>query len=205
MVMDLDGGLTIQRKETNEVVIPPDEELKCYLLEIHHNHLTVGHPGWDETLRELKHYYHWPLMSKWVKEYVQGCAICQESKIWTHWTKILLYKIPVSEWGHPFQQVAMDLIMGLPTTKRHNAILTIIDHGCSRVAIFLPITDTITGADIAQLYINHIYWWFRLPKKIISNRDPHFTSHFSQELTKKLAIGQNLSTAFHPQMDGLSE
>ena len=41
--------------------------------------------------------------------------------------------------------------------------------------------------------------------KIISNRDPWFTSHFSKALTKKLGIQQNLSTTFHPQTDGLSE
>ena len=99
----------------------------------------------------------------------------------------------------------MDLITGLPTMKRHNTILTIIDHGCSRAAIFLPISDTITGAGIAQLYMDHIYQWFGLPEKIISDWDSCFTSHFSWELTKKLAIGQNLSTAFHPQTDDLSE
>ncbi len=99
----------------------------------------------------------------------------------------------------------MDLITGLPTIGRHNAILTIVDYGCSRAAIFLLVSDTITGAGIAQLYMDHIYQWFGLPEKIISDRDPCFTSHFSQELTKKLAIGQNLSTAFHPQTDGLSE
>jgi hypothetical protein len=53
--------------------------------------------------------------------------------------------------------------------------------------------------------LEHLYRWFRLPQKIISNRDPHFTSHFTKELTKGLAINQNLSTAFHPQTDGLSE
>jgi len=67
-------------------------------------------------------------MAKWVKQYVQGCATCQESKIQTHQPKTSLYKIPVLEQGYPFQQVAMDLITGLPTTRKHNAILTIIDH-----------------------------------------------------------------------------
>jgi len=84
-------------------------------------------------------------------------------------------------------------------------ILTIVDHRCSWAAIFLPISDTITGAGIAQLYMDYVYQWFRLPSWIISDRDPHFTSHFGQELTKKLAIEQNLSTAFHPQTDGLSK
>jgi hypothetical protein len=64
---------------------------------------------------------------------------------------------------------------------------------------------TITGAGIAQLYLGHLFQWFGLPQKIISNRDPHFTSHFAQELTRGLGINQNLSTAFHPQTDSLSE
>jgi hypothetical protein len=99
----------------------------------------------------------------------------------------------------------MDLITGLPKSQGHDAILTIVNHGCSRVAIFLPCSTTITGASITQLYLEHLYRWFGLPQKIISNRDPHFTSHFARELTKGLGINQNLSTAFHPQTDGLSE
>jgi hypothetical protein len=144
-------------------------------------------------------------MSKWIKQYVQGCATCQESKILTHRPKTSLYKILVPERGLPFRQIAMDLITGLPPIGHHNAILTIVNHGCLRAAIFLPISDTITGSGIAQLYLDHIYQWFGLPEKIISDRDPHFTSHFGKELTGKLGIKQNLSTAFHPQTDGLSE
>ena len=99
----------------------------------------------------------------------------------------------------------MDLITGLPNWWGFNTILTIIDHGCSRAAVFLPCTTNISGPGIAQLYLDHVYQWFSLPTKIISNRDPHFTSHFGRVITKKLGIQQNLSTAFHPQMDGLSE
>jgi len=40
---------------------------------------------------------------------------------------------------------------------------------------------------------------------MISDRDPRFTSHFGKALLSKLGIIQNLSTAFHPQTDGLSE
>ncbi len=40
---------------------------------------------------------------------------------------------------------------------------------------------------------------------MISDRDPRFTSHFGKALTTKLGILRNLSTAFHPQTDGLSE
>ena len=99
----------------------------------------------------------------------------------------------------------MDLITGLPIHRGHNTILTIVDQGCSRAAVFLPCSTTITGPGIAQLYLNHMYRWFGLPDKVISDRDPRFTSHFGTALAKKLGIKQNLSSAFHPQTDGLSK
>jgi hypothetical protein len=61
------------------------------------------------------------------------------------------------------------------------------------------------GARIVQLYLEHVFRWFGLPQKIISDRDLRFTSHFTKKLTQGLGIDQNLSTAFHPQKDGLSE
>ena len=99
----------------------------------------------------------------------------------------------------------MDLITGLPMQHGYNAILTIVDHGCSRATVFLPCTNTITGPGIAWLYLDHVYQWFGLPSRMISDRDPRFTSHFGKALTDKLGISQNLSTAFHPQTDGLSK
>ena len=99
----------------------------------------------------------------------------------------------------------MDLITGLPNRQGFNAILTIVDHGCSRAVIFLPCTTNISGPGIAQLYLNYVYQWFGLPTKIISDQDLRFTSHFGKAIMKKLGIQQNLSTAFHPQTDRLSE
>jgi hypothetical protein len=76
-------------------------------------------------------------MKQWIANYVKGCAICQQNKIQTHKRKTPLYKITTTERALPFQQVAMDLITELPIHKGYNAILTIVDHGCSRAAIFL--------------------------------------------------------------------
>jgi hypothetical protein len=61
------------------------------------------------------------------------------------------------------------------------------------------------GPGIAKLYHDHIFWWFGLPTKIISDRDLRFTLHFSKALMTRLGIEQNISMAFHPQVDGLLE
>jgi len=144
-------------------------------------------------------------MKEWIANYVKGCAICQQNKIITHRTKTPPYRIPMETNARPFQCIAMDLITGLPPVKGKDAILTIVDQGCSHAAIFLACDTTITGPGIAQLYMDHVFRWFGLPTKVISDRDPRFTLHFGKALTKRLDIQQNLSTAFHPQTDGLSE
>ena len=165
----------------------------------------ASHPGRDKTLRRIQEHYWWPGIKYWVAEYIKGCTTCQQSKILMHKKHTLLYCIPTEEGTPPFQVITMDLIMGLPAQGRFDAILTIVDHGCSRAAPFLPCSMHISGAGIAQLYLNHIYPWYGLPRKIISNRDLRFTLHFGKALTKWLGIQQNLSTVAHPQTDGLSE
>src|SRR6266581_1641758 len=144
-------------------------------------------------------------MKDWVANYIKGCATCQQNKILTHRAKVPLYRIGTTPNARPFECVAMDLITGLPQCKDVNAILTIVDQGCSWAAVFLPCSTTITGPQIARLYLDNVYRWFGLPVKLITDRDPHFTSHFGKALATKLGIRQNLSTTFHPQTDGLSE
>jgi hypothetical protein len=193
------------RDGEGRLVVPPDDDLKRKILRQLHNHWGAGHPGRDETIRRVRQQYFWPLQKAWIDQYIKGCATCQQNKNLTHVTKTPLYKITVPENAPPFTQIALDLITGLPKSQGFDAILTIVDHGCSRGAIFLPCNATITGPQIAQLYYKHVYPWFGLPNKVISNRDPRFTSHFRCALAKELGITWNMSTAHHPQTDGLTE
>jgi transposase InsO family protein len=144
-------------------------------------------------------------MRDWIAEYVKGCATCQQNKPITHPKKTPLYQIPVPPDAMPFQVIALDLITQLLCCEGFDAILTVVDHGCSRAAIFIPCTTSVTGEGIAELYFKNIYQWFGLPSKVISDRDPRFTSHFAKALCGQLGIDQNVSTAFHPQTDGLME
>ena len=90
----------------------------------------------------------WDGMNDWIAEYVKGCATCQQNKIQTHKAKIPPFQIDMTNDALPFQRVAMDLIIGLPMHKGKDAILTIIDQGCSRAVVFLPCTANITGEGI---------------------------------------------------------
>ena len=99
----------------------------------------------------------------------------------------------------------MDFIVKLPTSQGYDSILTITDQGCTKMAIFLPCNETIDAEGVAQLYFNYVFPRFGVPSKVITDRDPRFTSQFMKELCSQLHIEQNVSTAYHPRTDGQSE
>ena len=89
----------------------------------------------------------------------------------------------------------MDFIVKLPPSDSYDTILTVTDT-FSKASIFIPCNETINAKSTARLYTTYVLPHYVLPTCIISDRDPHFTSTFSQELCCTLAITQNISTAY---------
>ena len=107
--------------------------------------------------------------------------------------------------ANPFEVIALDFITKLPKSQKYDLILTITDHDCSKASLFIPCTEDITAEGVAELFVKRVFRYYRLPQKIISNRDPRFTSKFARELCHLLSIKQNVSTAYHPRTDRQSE
>ena len=91
-------------------------------------------------------------MKEFTKDYVHGCTVCQENKPRTTHQKAPLQLITPDPHSGPFQMVAMDLITDLPESNSFNAVLTIINHSCSKAMKFIPYTMNITGEGVAALY-----------------------------------------------------
>ena len=127
------------------------------------------------------------------------------NKVNTHTSHPPLMPITSTENAHPFETIAMDFITKLPPSGGYNTILTITDTDCSKASVFLPCNKTIDSEGVVQLYLTHVLPHYGLPKGIISDRDPQFTSRFGKELCCLLDICQNISTAYHPQTDSASE
>ena len=97
----------------------------------------------------------------------------------------------------------MDLITDIPSAEGHDSILVMVDQGLSKGVILIPCNKTLTSEGTAQLLFENLYKRFGLPDKIISDRGPQFASIAFVKLLKLLGIKSALSTAYHPQTDGL--
>jgi hypothetical protein len=79
----------------------------------------------------------------------------------------------------------MDFVTGLPLItyegKPVNAILVIIDR-FTKWSLFLAVPTTITAAELAELFYNHVELRFGPPEGIVSDRGSLFTSKFWSNL-----------------------
>src|SRR6187200_2940198 len=75
----------------------------------------------------------------------------------------------------------------------------------TKSAKFLPIKETDKMEKLTRTYLKEIVRLHGVPISIISDRDSRFTSRFWQSLQKSLGTRLDMSTAYHPQMDGQSE
>ncbi|GJY14037.1 putative reverse transcriptase domain-containing protein [Tanacetum coccineum] len=69
----------------------------------------------------------------------------------------------------------------------------------------LPRIDELLRSRLSRLYIKEIVSRHGVPISIILDRDSHFTSKFWQSLQNALGTQLDMSTTYHPEIDGQSE
>jgi hypothetical protein len=198
----IDGVLTYQGR----LYVPPVRAVCEELMKRHHDDPYAGHFGVSRTLALLQRKYHWQSMPGDVAAYVKSCDVCQKIKIKRHRPYGEMQALPSPD--RPWKEIALDFMSGIPISMRgtvaHDAILVVVDR-YSKMALYFPVSKTITAAETADLLIDAVFTRFGFPSGIVSDRDPRFTSDFWSELCYYAKVTRRLSTAFHPQTDGQTE
>ena len=99
----------------------------------------------------------------------------------------------------------MDFVDGLPRSRRGNESIWVIVDRLTKSAHFIPIRALRTAMTLASMYVKEVVRLHGIPKSIVSDRDPLFTSRFWQSMQTVLGTELSLGTAYHPQTDGQTE
>nr|GFA00497.1 retrotransposon protein, putative, Ty3-gypsy subclass [Tanacetum cinerariifolium] len=86
----------------------------------------------------------------------------------------------------------------------YDSIWVIVDR-LTKSVHFLPKKKTDSIEKLAELHLKEIVCRHGVPVSVISDRDSLFTSMFWVSLQNALGTQLDLSTAYHPEMDGQSE
>jgi hypothetical protein len=75
----------------------------------------------------------------------------------------------------------------------------------TKASHFIPLKLTHKETNVIDIYMREIARLHGIPKKIVSKRDPKFTSNLWKGLFKGFGKNLNFSTTYHPEYDGKIE
>src|SRR5271169_1780045 len=146
----------------------------------------------------IRHEYTWPGLQTFASDYCKSCTTCGHAKTPCHRPYGTLKQLPIPE--KPWNSISMDFIEQLPPSSRFTSILVIVDR-FSKQGIFIPTHDTITSAELARLFVLHVFSKHGVPSHVTSDRGTEFVSHFFRSLGKALDMVLHFTSGYHPEGD----
>src|SRR6266852_7226132 len=128
------------------IYVPRDEGLQQEIIREHHDSRVAGHPGRYKTQEQITRNYWWPMISRDVKSYVDGCEACQRTKVIhgpSH-VPLHLHSIP----SEPWEKISVDLIGLLPMSKGSDMIMVVVDW-LTKAMVVKPTTSNVTTDEVA--------------------------------------------------------
>ena len=101
-------------------------------------------------------------------------------KVNTHPTVPPITPISPDKNATPFSTITMDFITELPEVDGKNALFVVVDHDLTKGVVLMPCSKEIDAIGTAKLYHDNVYRRFGLPKRMISDRGPQFSSQVFQ-------------------------
>ncbi|KAF7112285.1 hypothetical protein RHSIM_RhsimUnG0245400 [Rhododendron simsii] len=199
-------GLTLLNKGVltykGWLVVSSDVQLRTLIMQEIHATPLGGHSGTERTYKRAKRSFYWQGMRREIFAFVANCDTCQRNKTETVALPGLLQPLPIPE--RAWDDISMDFVEGLPNSQGKTVIFVVVDR-LSKYAHFMALSHPYTALEVAQAFMDTIFKLHGMPKSIVSDRDPVFTSGFWQELFRLQGTRLNLSTSYHPQTNGQTE
>src|ERR1700730_13558478 len=140
--------------------------------------------------------YTWPKLQGFVSDFCKSCTICGRAKAPQHKPYGMLKQHPIPE--KLWNSISMDFIEQLPESSGFTAILVVVDRFMKQ-GIFILTTNKVNSAELAHLFVLHIFSKYGVPLHITSDCSSKFISHFFHSLGKVLDMTLHFTSGYHPE------
>ncbi|EXX63870.1 gag-pol fusion protein [Rhizophagus irregularis DAOM 197198w] len=134
-----------------------------------------------------------------VRRYVRTCDECQRRG--KNWRVEPLHPIKV---GMPFDRIGIDIVGPLPITKKGNKYIVVATEYLTKWPEARALPDA-KASSVVSFFYEDIICHHGCPKEILTDHGSHFVNEMLNSLCNELGVKHRLSTAYHPQTNGLVE
>ena len=181
--------------EKNRIVLP--ESYRSEIMKLVHRSATAGHMGNNRTWRRARNNFWWPRMKQEIEKFVQGCEECGVNKHVNHPNKAPagVTSIP----GEPLEEMMLDFLGPFQTARSHSYRYILQTQDVfSKFIMFIPCVDA-QASTAADAVMERWICTFGMPKRIRSDRGPHFVAEVFRELCIRVGITHKMGSPEHPE------
>ena len=139
-------------------------------------------------------------MSTDIAGWCRDCQHCQRSKVTQQFSSPVQ---PIAVSHRRFSHIHINLVDPLPSCSGTNHLLTIVDRSTQWLEA-IPLQST-TATTVADALVAGWIARFGVPAELTSDRGVQFSSEVWAILMSRLGIRHHLTTAYHPQSNGMVE
>jgi len=176
----------------DKIYVPRNADLRRRVVFLCHDTKVARYPERWKMLELVSRDYWWPQMSRYIGQYVSTCDLCLRTKLTRQASVGELHPLRILDLR--WDMLSVDFIVELPSSSRHDVVMTVVDSVSKRVH-FIPTHTMVTAEGAARLFLHQVWKLHGLPKCVISDRGPQFVACFTKELYRLLGIKLASSTA----------
>ncbi|KAE8218758.1 hypothetical protein CF319_g7425 [Tilletia indica] len=186
----LDNGVLV-RKDDGRVCVPRS----MILAVLRRAHDEGGHFGFGKTYASVAAEFWHPRLSSLVAAYVRYCGSCLRTRKGRK-----TGALDIDQDAHrPFQHTSVDVVLGLPSSRRRQDAYIIATDLFSRMILLEPCSSSFTAQDIVKFIMNRIVRLGWHPERLTSDHDTRIIGEAGQQLGEFLGVRITATPPHHHQ------
>ena len=155
--------------------------------------IHMGHMGSERYKARAWQLMYWPKINADITDMVSNCSACLENRRYHQQEPLIAHGVPTAPW----HKVGMDIF----SFKSRDYLLA-VDYFSSYPEVCL-LNDTHSSSVIMKL--KSLFSRFGIPKVVISDNGPQFSSYQFMRFAKELDLMHDPSSPKHTKSNGMTE
>lgn len=166
------------------------------LIENAHKSIVKSHCGIGRTIAALRQYFYWPKMARQVRDFVNRCIVCKETKAPNKILRAKMGNETVTD--RPWQKIFIDFIGPFPRSSLGNTFIFIVLDHLTKFVLLKPMAKA-NSKNVIKFLESEVFHKFGVPQLVHSDNGKQFVSFEFTSFLEKYGCKQIRNAVYSPQ------